>query len=132
MLQDLLKAGREARRGIERGIVEFMSRHRAGPSGDRTARAPRRAPRQPTQPPGAKRRGARHFLVRAALGCFIAGLGILGFFALTLPDTSDLTMAQRKPSITLIDDDGKPFATYGDLFGEAVRLKDMPNIFPRR
>ena len=107
-----------------------MSRRSAGPPGDRTARAPRRAPDQPRQPPGAKRRGRMRSLVRAGLWCFLAGLGVIGIFALTLPDTSNLGVAQRKPSITLLAEDGSLIATYGDLFGEALRLKDMPKYLP--
>jgi penicillin-binding protein 1A len=62
--------------------------------------------------------------------CFIAGLGVLGYFALTLPDTRDLNAAQRKPSITLLAADGTLLATYGDLFGEPLRLQDLPRYVP--
>ena len=55
---------------------------------------------------------------------------MIGFFALTLPDTADLTAAQRKPSITILAGDGTLVATYGDLFGEPLRLKEMPKYLP--
>lgn len=62
--------------------------------------------------------------------CFIAGLAALGYFALTLPDTRDLTAAQRKPSMTILAADGSLVATYGDLFGEPLRLRDLPRYVP--
>jgi penicillin-binding protein 1A len=52
--------------------------------------------------------------------------GILGYFALTLPDTSDLKSAERRPSITLLTNDGGLLATFGDLFGEPLTLPEMP------
>ncbi|HEX3972043.1 MAG TPA: PBP1A family penicillin-binding protein [Stellaceae bacterium] len=79
----------------------------------------------------ARRRGGfTRFLLLAAMWCFIAGMGVIGFFALTLPDTGDLSMAQRKPSITLLANDGTMIATYGDLFGEPLRLNEMPKYLP--
>jgi penicillin-binding protein 1A len=77
-----------------------------------------------------RRGGVWRFLLIAALWCFVAGMGVIGFFALTLPDTSDLSLAQRKPSITLLAGDGSMIATFGDLFGEPLRLKDMPKYLP--
>ena len=70
------------------------------------------------------------FALFVGLWCFIAGLGVVGFFALTLPDTGDLTGMQRKPSVTLLATDGSLIATYGDLFGEPLHLKDMPKYLP--
>jgi penicillin-binding protein 1A len=106
-------------------------------SGDRTAREPARGngrQKPPTPPPaGPPRRrggGLLRFAVLACLWCFVAGLCVLGYFALTLPDTNELASAQRKPSITLLASDGSLLATYGDLFGEALRLKDMPKYLP--
>jgi penicillin-binding protein 1A len=138
MLKALLKAGREARRGIsETGILGFMTRRSTD---DRKTRAGARGPasRGPSpkgqgngksEPP---RRGGRllRFALFVGLWCFIAGLGVVGFFALTLPDTGDLTGMQRKPSVTLLATDGSLIATYGDLFGEPLHLKDMPKYLP--
>jgi penicillin-binding protein 1A len=107
-----------------------MPRRSTGSPGDRGAREPRRAPPS-TKPSDPKRRGAiGRFFLLAGLWCFIAGLGVLGVFALTLPDTGDLAAAQRKPSITLLASDGSLVATYGDLFGEALRLKELPKYLP--
>src|SRR5579863_7928295 len=81
-------------------------------------------------PPKARGRGARLLLLVGLWG-FIIGLGALGYFALTLPDTRDLTAAQRKPSMTLLAADGSLLATYGDLFGEALRLQELPKYVPQ-
>src|SRR5215469_738169 len=71
-------------------------------------------------------------------GGLIAGLwGIvllalmLGYFALTLPSTADLTVAERRPSITVLATDGSLMATYGDLFGEPIRIKEMSKYLPQ-
>ncbi|HXQ53536.1 MAG TPA: PBP1A family penicillin-binding protein [Stellaceae bacterium] len=66
----------------------------------------------------------------AGLWAMILGVGVLGYFALTLPDTNDLTLAQRRPSVTLLAADGSLVATFGDLFGEPLRLKEMPRYLP--
>ena len=99
-------------------------------TGDRGTRVPARKGRGgDSKPP---REGGRflRFLLLAGMWCFIAGMGVIGFFALTLPDTGDLTAAQRKPSITLLATDGSLIATYGDLFGEPLRLKELPRYLP--
>jgi penicillin-binding protein 1A len=146
MLQGILKAGREARRGIsDSRVFRFMTRRSTG---DRDTRANARgsAAKRPANakggngkgggsnkpaPPARRRRGGlTRFALLAGLWCFIAGMGVIGFFALTLPDTGDLSTAQRKPSITLLASDGTMIATYGDLFGEPLRLKEMPKYLP--
>lgn len=106
-----------------------MTRRRAAPSGERSARGSGGA-RPPRRSPPARGLGPWRFLVLAGLWCFIAGLGVIGYFVLTLPGTRDLTAAQRKPSITLLADDGSLIATYGDLFGEPLRLSEMPKYLP--
>jgi penicillin-binding protein 1A len=107
-----------------------MTQRRAAPPGDRTAREPMRAPRHDAPPPKRRRR-LWSILFLGALWCFIIGIATLGYFALTLPDTRDLTVAQRKPSMTLLASDGSLLATYGDLFGEALRLQDLPKYVPQ-
>ncbi|HYC13746.1 MAG TPA: PBP1A family penicillin-binding protein, partial [Stellaceae bacterium] len=67
----------------------------------------------------------------ASLWGVIAGVVMLGYFALTLPDTADLTLAARRPSITLLASDGSLIATYGDLFGEPLKISEMPKYLPQ-
>src|SRR6516225_5081413 len=60
----------------------------------------------------------------------LAGV-VLGYFALTLPDTSELTQAERRPSITILASDGSLLTTYGDLYGQPLRLKEMSPYLPK-
>src|SRR5579872_6195588 len=85
-----------------------------------------------------RRRGARQrsrrslgrWLALAALWAFLVGAGALAYFALTLPSTDQLTAAQRQPSVTILADDGSLVATFGELFGEPLRLREMPRYLP--
>jgi penicillin-binding protein 1A len=61
----------------------------------------------------------------------ILGGGTLGYFALTLPDTSQLGVSQRRPTITILAEDGSTLANLGDLFGEPLTLKEMSPFLPQ-
>jgi len=61
----------------------------------------------------------------------ILGGGVLGYFALTLPDTRELTKGERRPSVTILAQDGSLLATYGDLFGQPLTLKEMSPYLPK-
>ncbi len=60
----------------------------------------------------------------------ILGGGVIGYFALTLPDTSDLIRSDRRASITFLGADGSLLTNYGDLFGQPLTLRDMPAYLP--
>jgi len=111
---------------------------RAGPGERLRPAAPRgqmrRAPRG--RRPG--RNAGRGFLRRAAklavllgLWCAIIGGAALGYFALTLPDTSQLAVAERRPSVTILAEDGSLLASFGDLFGQPLTLKEMSALLPK-
>jgi penicillin-binding protein 1A len=70
-------------------------------------------------------------LVLTALWALILGGGVLGYFALTLPDTSQLSVAERRPSLTILAADGSTIASYGDLFGEPLTLHEMSPSLPQ-
>ena len=96
----------------------------------------RRSPRQIHQPRGARRtrrlfRGLVKFVVLLVLWAAILGGSAVGYFALTLPDTSQLGVSQRRPAITILAEDGSALANLGDLFGEPVTLKEMSPFLPR-
>jgi penicillin-binding protein 1A len=85
-----------------------------------------------------RRRPGRGALGRAAktailllLWTVILGGGVLGYFALTLPDTGDLTKAERRPSVTILAADGSLLTTFGDLFGQALSLREMSPYLPK-
>jgi penicillin-binding protein 1A len=61
----------------------------------------------------------------------ILGGVVLGYFALTLPDTGELARGERRPSITILASDGTLLMTYGDLFGQPLRLKEMSPYLPK-
>ena len=61
----------------------------------------------------------------------IVGGVVLGYFALTLPDTGELTRAERRPSVTILAADGSLLTTYGDLFGQPLTLKEMSPYLPK-
>jgi penicillin-binding protein 1A len=61
----------------------------------------------------------------------IIGGGALGYFALTLPDTSELTKGERRPSATILAADGSLLTTFGDLFGQPLTLREMSPYLPK-
>jgi penicillin-binding protein 1A len=69
--------------------------------------------------------------VLVLLWCAIIGCGGLAYFALTLPDTSQLTVAERRPSVTILAENGALIATFGDLFGQPLSLKEMSPLLPK-
>ncbi len=69
--------------------------------------------------------GLKWGLVAGIWGVFIA-LCMAAWFATDLPDLGRLTSIDRKPSVTLLAADGSMIASYGDLYGNQLRLSDMP------
>jgi penicillin-binding protein 1A len=90
----------------------------------------RRAPApKPKRPRLGGRVGA--WVAVLALWAMIVAGGVISYFALTLPSTDDLATATRRPSVTLLAADGSLVATFGDLFGEPLRLSEMPRYLPQ-
>ncbi len=89
-----------------------------------------RVPRQRARGKGFLRRASKLGLL-VILWMAIVGSVVLGYFALTLPDTGDLTRAERRPSVTILAADGRLLTTYGDLFGQALTLKEMSPYLPK-
>src|SRR5260370_12712586 len=87
--------------------------------------------------PGKRARGNRFLLRACKLGLLvllwmaIVGSVVLGYFALTLPDTGELTRADRRPSVTIQASDGSLLTTYGDLFGQPSTFKEMSPYLPQ-
>src|SRR6202008_2630994 len=76
-------------------------------------------------------RGVARIAILLVLWAAIIGGGGLGYFALTLPDTSELTRAERRPSVTILAADGSLLATFGDLFGQPLTLQEMSPYLPK-
>ena len=129
-------AGRKERRepSLERGARE------AGPRGGGLRVDADERPRRAATP-AKPRKARRGVAARAALFLFkwtfvlgiwagIAGAGVLGYFALTLPPVDLIDKFERRPSLTFVDQRGETVATYGDLYGGLVRLEELPPWLP--
>jgi penicillin-binding protein 1A len=60
----------------------------------------------------------------------LALAALLLFFAWDIPRPQDALIATRRPSVTLEASDGRLLSTSGDLYGETVRLRDLPVHLP--
>jgi penicillin-binding protein 1A len=60
----------------------------------------------------------------------VAGFAALLWFAWDLPRPEEALATTRRPSVTLTAADGSLLATSGDLYGETVRLRDLPAHVP--
>jgi penicillin-binding protein 1A len=97
------------------------------------ARRARAAPPLPP-PPAVPARRRRFRLLRWAilLGLWgMLGVGlVLLWFARDLPRPESALDSFRRPSLTLETRDGRVFATFGDVVGDPLRLRDMPSYLP--
>lgn len=60
----------------------------------------------------------------------VAGCIALVWFAWDLPRPEDALAHTRRPSVTMTTADGALLATSGDLYGDTVRLRDLPAHLP--
>ena len=110
---------------------------------DERPRGVARRPQRPGRPgrPGRNRGGKRKrrpvfgrlakFGLLVFLWSVIVGGSALAYFALTLPDTSQLAVAERRPNITILAADGSTIASFGDLFGRPLTLGEMSPFLPQ-
>jgi penicillin-binding protein 1A len=84
--------------------------------------------------PRQKRRSLLGWLLRVSIILTIWGsvvlAGVVLWAAYDLPRPETAMDAQRRPALVLQDRNAQTFATYGDLVGEPLRLKDMPPDLP--
>src|ERR1700731_881570 len=104
-------------------------RLRADPR-DRIRPMPERTPRRRSTGRGVLGGAARIGLLLRLGTVIIGGVG-LGYFALTLPDTGDLTRAERRPSVTIFAADGSLLTTFGDLLGQPLSLQEISPYLPK-
>ncbi len=71
----------------------------------------------------------RALLIAGVWGVLAAGL-MLMWFARDLPRPDAALDAARRPGLILQDRAGHPFATFGDVVGDPLRLRDMPRYLP--
>lgn len=106
----------------------------ARPRSEARASAPRHPPRgSQSRPPAARRRLGARILKLAVLALIWGGFALaalLLWFTWDMPRVERALEQQRRPSVTLQTSEGALLATQGDLFGEALRLRDMPAHLP--
>jgi penicillin-binding protein 1A len=90
---------------------------------------------RPLAPPEAarKRRWGRTLLKWAVILLVWSALALTGlilWFAHDTPRPETALDAPRRPSLMLQDRAGRVFATFGDVVGEPLRLRDMPPALP--
>jgi penicillin-binding protein 1A len=104
---------------------------RPRPATPRGRSRPSKRVRRGQRPPRAILGGAIRLGVMLLLWGVIIGSVALAYFAFTLPDTSQLTVAERRPSVTILAADGSLIASFGDLFGQPLTLKEMSPFLPK-
>src|SRR3954447_26793157 len=93
--------------------------------------APQRGPMRRAGRVRSSWRGAViRLLVLLCLWGLIVGGSVLGYFALTLPDTSRLASAERRPSVMVLAADDSLIGAFGDLFGKPLSLGEMSPYLP--
>ena len=72
------------------------------------------------------------FALTAAVWLVLGAAAVIAWYARDLPDIADLERATiRKPIVTVLAADGSVVARYGDIHGDAVRVRDLPPHVPR-
>ncbi|HEY6860309.1 MAG TPA: PBP1A family penicillin-binding protein [Pseudolabrys sp.] len=61
----------------------------------------------------------------------IGGVGVVAWVGAHLPPIQSLEIPKRPPSIQIVDVQGRALARRGDLAGEPLPLKEMPNYVPK-
>jgi len=60
----------------------------------------------------------------------IAAVGVLAYFAATLPPTSEWAVPERPPNVRIVSERGELIANRGDTGGEAVTIGEMSEYLP--
>lgn len=90
-------------------------------------------PAMPAPARARQRRRVGRWIVRLfvlAVWGALAGALLLLWFAWDLPRPEDARNAVRRPSLVLQDSAGRTIARYGDVVGETLRLRDLPDYVP--
>lgn len=92
-------------------------------------------PDQPPNRPKARRGRVLPWLFKwtlvAGIWCLLIGSAALAWLAYDLPDVSGINSFNRRPTLTFVSADGQPLATYGDIYGGPVELKDISPWLPK-
>ena len=116
-----------------------LPKHGAPPAPPARRRAAKPPPAPPADaaparsPPPRRRpawRAALRWLVMLAVWGGLAGALALLWFAWDMPRPESALAATRRPSVRLVAPNGALLATEGDLYGEVVKLRDLPPFLP--
>ncbi|MEA2729729.1 MAG: penicillin-binding protein [Acetobacteraceae bacterium] len=101
---------------------------------ERAARRTEPVTQPPTPPERSRKRRVFSWLLRwgfiASVWLTLAGVVTVLWFARDLPRPEAALDAVRRPSLTLQDRSGRVIATFGDVVGEPLRLKDFSPFLP--
>ncbi|HKY95949.1 MAG TPA: transglycosylase domain-containing protein, partial [Kiloniellales bacterium] len=117
------------------GLPVLRARRPAGQRGKAKARAGAKNGKAKT----ARRRGSRRPLwARIAIWAAVAFLwvligagGLVLWYARDLPDIDQFAKKTRQPGIAVVAADGTPVASYGELYGRSLQLKEMSPWLPK-
>lgn len=71
------------------------------------------------------------WLVILSIWGSVAASLLVIWFAYDLPDVKRLKQATRQPGISILAADGSLIATHGDIYGERVTVKSLPDYVPK-
>lgn len=66
----------------------------------------------------------------AAVWVFLCVGGLVLWYARDLPDVEAFAKETRRPQVTLLAADGSTIASYGDLYGETLKVEEMSPLLP--
>ena len=131
--------GRGQSGGRREPVFDASPEVRVGPT-DRSAPggSHKPSPRKPKSKSRKKRGPRRSLIGRMTYWALVAGLwlvigvvGVVGYVGAHLPPIQSLEIPKRPPSIQIVDIDGRALARRGDMAGEILTLKELPNYVPK-
>ncbi|MBF0129845.1 MAG: PBP1A family penicillin-binding protein [Alphaproteobacteria bacterium] len=70
-------------------------------------------------------------LLAAGVWAGVAVLAVVAWYASDLPSVDSGAATRRRPSVTLLSSDGQVVAAVGDVYGDPLRLSEMPPYLPK-
>ncbi len=67
----------------------------------------------------------------AAIWIVVALGALTAWYAYDLPSVGGIAQMTRQPNVTILAQDGTPVASFGGVFGQTVRLDDLPPVLPQ-
>ena len=109
------------------------ARYGERPQRQQAARAKRKRARKPRGRTRKRLRLGRviYWSLVLALWLVIGGVGTIAWVGAHLPPIQSLEIPKRPPSIQIVDLDGRPLATRGDMGGAVLPLKELPPYVPK-